>query len=77
MEWISVKDKKPEEFQIVWSMHHDKSIKMMEYLHLPTQGWIWARVYSVPDIHNGKWEAESFWDDEYEPTHWMPLPELP
>ena len=81
MEWISVKYKKPKENQIVWAIekNHQGPI-MMEYAYIndgDNSGWIWARIYDVPTYHNGYWDFESEWDDNYEITHWMPLPEPP
>lgn len=40
-------------------------------------GWCWTNShFSV--WHNGQtWECDAYFDDDYAPTHWMHLPELP
>ena len=41
-------------------------------------GWLWAMCDGWPfRKENGEWECDSNCDDEYLPTHWMPLPERP
>jgi hypothetical protein len=76
--WISVKDSLPEIELVVW-------------LHEPQRGsfvgarvdhgdeWLWGNTYgSHFDRHDGTWSATSLeCDDDYQPTHWMPLPAYP
>lgn len=39
--------------------------------------WCWGNAYGTA-WHNGKqWDAEIECDDDYKPTHWIPLPSLP
>jgi len=83
MEWISVKDRLPEENQIVFGITPqctNNEIMVFEYQYIDgaidengneTSGWVWANCYG--DITCFAPE----WDDDYEVTHWMPLPESP
>ena len=79
--WVAVDDAKPEENQVVWVMtEQNQGPSLMEYAYVndgDNSGWIWANVYDAPMYHNGKWQAEGEWDDDYNVTHWMALPEPP
>jgi len=51
----------------------DGRLEVMSYGYVdaePEGGWVWSNCYG--DIH-----GDSEWDDEYWPTHWMPLPTPP
>ena len=77
--WIRVKDKKPKAIK-----GHDYSenvlvicngrLMVMAYCWIDcdeeNSGWAWCNCYG--DIHG---DAE--FDDDYSPTHWMPLPKPP
>ena len=40
-----------------------------------SDGWLWAKSYSHPEYYAGEWTcADAETDDDYQPTHWMPLP---
>ena len=82
MEWISVKDRTPEEGVPVWVIESDyQGPIIMEYNYVVGEDhdfWAWCRVYDVPGYYKGKWHSDSAeHDDDYEVTHWMPLPEPP
>ena len=79
IEWISVNDRLPalienenySENVLTWC--DGKLMVMTNTLAQDDEGdfaWFWANCYG--DI-NGDGEI----DDEYDPTHWMPLPEPP
>lgn len=41
------------------------------------EGWLWGNTYGQI-WHNGmNWDGDLETDDDYKPTHWMPLPEPP
>lgn len=80
MEWVSVKDRTPD---LIEGENYSKNVlavldgqlAVMNLVYVIGDddlegGYAWANCYG--DIH-----ADGEWDDEYEPTHWMPLPELP
>ena len=81
MNWIPIEQKLPEIDQIVWLYK--------EYTHTAWVGgrteddsnndivWFWGNTYGS-FWHNGKtWAGDIEVDHFYQPTHWMPLPELP
>ena len=77
--WIDIKDDQPEEFETVWAYDQDN-----DYIYLAcmvyTEGqWWWAISNSKLWVDNGKItaEAEIVDAEDYNITHWQPLPELP
>lgn len=79
MEWISVKDRTPQLIEgydysanVLAVLDGQLAVMCYAYNHgdEETSGYYWANCY---DDINGDGE----WDDDYTPTHWMPLPELP
>ena len=62
-EWISVKERLPQEFVSVL-------VYMPEERPLPT-------VHEGYVTNQGKWYAHFFEREPFEVTHWMPLPEPP
>lgn len=76
--WIKTEDKLPELGDIVWC--HDK-VKNTTWIggrgEWEFDEWCWGNTYGSI-WHNGvKWGGDIELDDDYTPTHWMPLPELP
>lgn len=74
LEWISVEERLPEFAVPVWLRENDRAyIGGREY---DGDGWLWGRCYSSPYwVEKARaWSADIEWDDEYKPTHWMPLP---
>lgn len=77
MNWISVNERLPEliegeDYSANVLAVENGVLRVMAYCYLPGEdgGFIWGNCYGDID---GDCEV----DDEYEPTHWMPLPELP
>lgn len=64
-EWISVKDKLPEEGQKVLCYEPDV---------FPDERY--RSDYDVAVYENGRWETSNYLG-AYKPTHWMPLPPPP
>ena len=73
MNWIKVEDKLPEEGVNVLAIENSK-LKLMALCYVSDDNnnmtWAWCQVYDGLD-------GEAYFDDEYEVTHWMPLPEHP
>lgn len=76
MEWISVKDKLPDELQTVWACNNETNFVALACLTY-YDGWIWAISNGTIYSEDGKIISECELDDDYDFTHWMPLPELP
>jgi hypothetical protein len=76
--WISVKDRTPDtvegkDYSENVFVICDGKLEVMSYGWVdaePEGGWVWSNCY-------GDIRGDSEWDDEYKPTHWMPLPKLP
>jgi hypothetical protein len=72
--WIRVEDKKPEEDVNVFVWWKGR-LRIMAYQYIDAgigedSGWAWCDCGT--DI-----EGDPEFDDEYHPSHWMPLPEKP
>jgi hypothetical protein len=76
MEWISTEKQKPKENQVVWGLLKDEHGPCMFMYEFISDGGYWAftRIYDVPFLAGDKWYAESFHDEQYNVTHWQPLP---
>jgi len=76
MDWISVKDKLPKENETVWmfSIKHNwvyLGCRMYE------DGWIWAESDGCVYMQKGKITADCVPEDDYDISHWHPLPKPP
>ena len=79
-EWISVGDKLPE----VKKENDNWSDNVLAWcsgrLHIMAYGWVdegeEGRGYAWADCY-GLIDGDPEWDDNYAPTHWMPLPAEP
>ena len=40
-------------------------------------GWLWGNTYGTVWHNGAKWEGDLETDEEYKPTHWMPMPDPP
>ena len=75
--WIECAAQLPELGQIVWLYEADRGIWIGSRDDADSEFWLWGNAYAAL-WHNGKeWDADVEQDDDYQPTHWMPLPELP
>ena len=76
--WIDVKDRTPDtidgkDYSENVFVICDGKLEVMSYGWVdaePVGGWVWSNCY-------GDIRGDSEWDDEYKPTHWMPLPKPP
>lgn len=74
--WISLKEKHPEENQTVWACNINTGYVALCCL-VYEDGWLWAKSNGLIYSENGKIVSECETDDDYDFTHWIPLPELP
>lgn len=77
-EWISVDDGLPDIARPVWLALEGGSI-IIGGRGLDGNAWVWCNAYDTHYLDTlGNWccAALEFYD-EYIPTHWQPLPELP
>ncbi len=76
MKWINVNEKLPEENETVWAINKEKGWVMLGCL-VYEDGWLWADSNGLIYAKNGNIVAECECDDDYDVTHWQPLPKLP
>jgi hypothetical protein len=73
MNWISVKERLPEENVNVLAVESG-TVKVMALCYAAdddnNMGWIWGEVYDGLD-------GDAYMDDDYNVTYWMPIPEKP
>lgn len=70
----------PEEGVPVWLWDGQRLwIGAREYCNDDPGGWFYGMGYGLSwNSFHGKHElSDNEWDDDYQPTHWMPLPEPP
>lgn len=77
--WISVKEGLPELDVPVWCIDTTCTCgfaqAVMKRSACDDDGWLWAICETYYDL--GSNDADYLTDEEYLPTHWMPLPEKP
>jgi hypothetical protein len=72
--WRPVADEKPPEGHAVWLLEKDSDRVWIGSFEFEDDGWHFTRSYSTPTRTDGVWDFDAEWDDDYNPTHWMPLP---
>lgn len=72
-EWIKVTDRLPDENVNVLAVESGQ-LKIMALCYIAdddnNMNWFWGQSYDGLD-------GDAYVDDDYEVTHWMPLPEKP
>jgi len=82
-DWISTKDKSPDEDEAVWLRcdggELSKDIMFVGCCSYADEGWYWCNSYGNFwwDPKKQRWECDTEADDDYAPTHWMKLPNPP
>ncbi len=76
MKWINVEDKLPKESETVWAINKDTRFIMLGCI-VYEDGWLWAESKGIIYCEDNNIVAECELDDEYDITHWQPLPKLP
>lgn len=74
--WIPVEERMPEDLVTVWLANPKHGIAFIGCAHSEDEGWCWAKSNGCTYIKDGAIVAECE-DDDYEITHWMPLPAPP
>lgn len=77
MSWINVNDQLPQENQTVWACNSKTKYVNLMCLVYDEDGWLWAETNGVIFSENGFIVSECELDDDYDITHWHPLPKLP
>jgi hypothetical protein len=79
MSWFNFSDVKPPQDTPVWFFDATSGrIWVGQYDYVEDEGWAITNCYSSHHYDDGKWKSfDSEWDDQYEATHWMLLPEPP
>ena len=76
--WVFCSDRLPDLGELVWL--HDANNEQTFIGGrgmLDSEEWAWGNSYGSI-WHNGRsWDGDLECDDNYTPTHWMPLPLLP
>lgn len=76
MEWMSIKDSLPDENETVWAYNiNNNSIYLAALVY--SDGWLWAVSNGSVYTEGRNIVSECELDDQYEFTHWIPLPKLP
>lgn len=76
--WVSVKDRLPPLDTPVYMYIEAGNRILTGGRGDGGEGWVWCNCYHSAYFHNGIWMSSDMeMDDDYEPSHWMPLPPAP
>lgn len=79
-QWIRVEDQEPPLDTPIWLYAGNKifigGLIMAGGIDDEFKAWANANM-SAWNRCDGSWDADLEFDDDYHPTHWMPLPSLP
>lgn len=73
--WILVSSTLPDLGQLCWLWDGKRcwiGARIQE-----DDGWLWGNSYGSFWWDGKQWQGEIEEDDDYRPTHWMPLPPIP
>ncbi len=76
--WIAVFDKMPPEDVPCWLYEKERGAWVGGWSS-DSDGWLWHNCYGSQFLDtDGEWDSiDAEADDDYQPTHWMPLPPPP
>jgi hypothetical protein len=75
--WRLIADEKPPEGVPVWLADVEAGDIWCGTFEFEDEGWNFTNTYGQHFYFDG-WKTDTAeWDDDYKPTHWMPLPPLP
>jgi hypothetical protein len=72
--WISVEERLPDPQTLVFGWTRDGALGVFSRDDSDDDGWVWARQGYSSDLSD---PSGLECDDEYDVTHWMPIPEGP
>jgi len=75
--WSDCADRLPELGEIVWLYAPGTEGMWVGGRADDADGWLWANAYGTMWWNGQRWDADLETDDDYKPTHWMPLPTPP
>lgn len=75
--WVSCADDLPTYDLPVWLYENGRAYVGCRIFD--SDGWLWAKCYSMPYLDkDGTWKmVDAEVDDDYRPTLWQPLPDVP
>ena len=73
---MEVTEDNPKLGDIVW-LWDGKTIWVGGREMIDSECWLWGNTYGSMWYNGEKWEADLESDDDYNPTHWLPLPSPP
>lgn len=77
MEWIDVNERLPNELDTVWMYNVYTNFIALGAHVFVGDGYVWSKSNNLIYEEDGLIFSECEIDDDYEITHWIPLPELP
>ncbi len=81
MEWKALKDEQPAELETVWACNPATGFVALACRVWiedgEAGGWLWAVSNGTIWQEAGRIISECEMDDDYDFTHWLPLPVLP
>lgn len=77
MNWININKELPPELETVWACNPDTGSVSLACIIYEDDGWLWAVSNGIVYSEKGKIISECVCDDQYDFTHWKPLPKIP
>ena len=75
--WIACSSRMPDLGDVVWLWQPDLGPYIGSREDTDGDGWLWGKAYDNAWWNGTQWKAEVYQEDDYQPTHWMPLPRPP
>ena len=75
--WIACAERLPELDEIVWLYQPGTEGIWIGVRADDVEGWLWGNAHGSMWWNGQRWDADMETDDDYKPTHWMPLPTPP
>lgn len=81
-DWIPIEKELPDIDQIVW-LYNENTGRMWAGGRADYENdgehmlWLWGNTYGNFLYNGERWVGDIELDHDYQPTHWMPFPELP
>lgn len=78
-EWVAVSERLPDFYTPVWLYEPERGVWIGERAD-DADGWLWGNCYGSEfwsEESGSWWASDNEVDDDYQPTHWHPLPAPP